>query len=83
MVGVHSGQPSFAGFRLSGGRMSIEWAHIIIGTSGDPVEVRVLARADGYVMVRRKGCIPVVVTERELDLGAAVFAAVSMTREGE
>jgi hypothetical protein len=28
--------------------------------------VRVMARAEGYVMVRRKGCAPYVVSEREL-----------------
>lgn len=30
------------------------------------VQVRVIARAEGYVMVRRKGCAPFIVNEHEL-----------------
>lgn len=29
--------------------------------------VRVMARAEGYAMVRRKGCAPFVVSEKELE----------------
>lgn len=29
-------------------------------------QVRVMARAEGYAMVRRKGCAPFVVSEKEL-----------------
>tara|TARA_R110000744_G_scaffold300691_1_gene409826 strand:+ start:52 stop:216 length:165 start_codon:yes stop_codon:yes gene_type:complete len=29
-------------------------------------EVRVMARADGYAMVRRKGCMPFAVSEKDL-----------------
>jgi hypothetical protein len=29
-------------------------------------EVRVLARSEGYAMVRRKGCMPFVVAEKKL-----------------
>jgi hypothetical protein len=29
-------------------------------------EVRVMVRAEGYAMVRRKGCMPYVVPEKEL-----------------
>jgi hypothetical protein len=28
-------------------------------------EIRLVARAEGYVMVRRRGCIPFVVSEKE------------------
>lgn len=31
-----------------------------------PEQVRVMARAEGYAMVRRKGCLPFVVKEKEL-----------------
>ncbi len=31
-----------------------------------PERVTVMARADGYAMVRRKGCLPFAVREREL-----------------
>lgn len=30
------------------------------------VEVRVMVRAEGYAMVRRRGCAPFVVAEKEL-----------------
>jgi hypothetical protein len=30
------------------------------------VEVRVMARAEGYAMVRNKGCMPFVVSEKHL-----------------
>lgn len=38
-----------------------------VGPSGHGDFVRLMARADGYVMVRHSGCIPFVITEREWD----------------
>jgi hypothetical protein len=31
-----------------------------------PIDVRVMARAEGYAMVRRKGCLPFAVSEKQL-----------------
>lgn len=37
----------------------------------EPAEVRVMARAEGYAMVRRKGAAPFVVSEKQLTAGDA------------
>lgn len=42
-------------------------------------EVRVMARAEGYVMVRRPGAVPFVVHEKELEAIGSIAAA----RNGE
>jgi len=34
----------------------------------DPVEVRVMAMAEGYAMVRHPGCMPFIVSDREIEL---------------
>lgn len=34
----------------------------------EPGEVRIMALAEGYAMVRRKGCMPFIVSEKDLHL---------------
>jgi hypothetical protein len=46
-------------------------------------EVTVMARADGYAMVRRKGCLPYVAPEKELHAIDASPAIAHSGRDGE
>lgn len=43
------------------------WNHSDRSGSVEKIEVHVMAQADGYAMVRRKGCAPFVVLLKELE----------------
>ena len=47
-------------------RMVVEIEHGKFAGRIRPEEVRVMARAEGYAMVRKKGAVPFVVSEKEL-----------------
>ena len=38
-----------------------------------PEEVRIMAEAEGYAMVRRKGCVPFVVQLKELEFAGSAM----------
>lgn len=48
-----------------------------------PEEVRVMARAEGFALVRRKGCLPFAVWEKELRPIAVRTAAEAGKKEGQ
>ena len=62
--------------------MARRYAIHIHATFG-PHEVRILAEAEGYAMVRRKGCMPYVASVKELRLLDESLPATPPPTEGE